>query len=109
LKTTTAKSRNGNIPTATLKLFLPAASIRAAPKKPDELPPEFYDADGQPPWNQVALFCRKHVAQLHSHWEREFVTDMAGKTLWRQPSEKQAKHLLAIFIRLGGVYEPNGN
>jgi hypothetical protein len=82
---------------------------RAEEARRRELPPEFYDADGQPPWNQVALFCRKHVAQLHSHWEREFVTDMAGKTLWRQPSEKQAKHLLAIFIRLGGVYEPNGN
>src|SRR5262245_62685737 len=74
-----------------------------------ELPPDFYDADGHPRWNEIALFCRKHVAQLRSDWEREFVTDMAGKTLWRQPSEKQAKHLIAIFIRLGGVYEPNSN
>jgi hypothetical protein len=72
-----------------------------------DLPPEFYDADGQPRWNEIALFCRKNFAQLRSEWEREFITDMAGKTLWQQPSQKQAKHLLGIFIRLGGIYEPN--
>jgi hypothetical protein len=85
------------------------AKGRAEEVQRRDLPPEFYDADGHPRWNQVALFCRKHVAQLRSDWEREFVSDMAGKTLWRQPSEKQSKHLLAIFIRLGGVYEPNSN
>jgi hypothetical protein len=80
---------------------------RAEEAQRRDLPPEFYDADGQPRWNEIALFCRKNVAQLRSEWEREFITDMAGKTLYRQPTEKQAKHLLAIFIRLGGVYEPN--
>jgi hypothetical protein len=80
---------------------------RAEEAQRRDLPPEFYDADGQPRWNEIALFCRKNVAQLRSEWEREFITDMAGKTLWRQPTEKQAKHLLGIFIRLGGVYEPN--
>jgi hypothetical protein len=82
---------------------------RAEEAQRRELPPEFYDTDGQPRWNEIALFCLKHVAQLRNDWERDFVTDMAGKTLWRQPSPKQAKHLLAIFIRLGGVYEPNSN
>ena len=80
---------------------------RAEEAQRRDLPPEFYDADGQPRWNEIALFCRKNVAQLRSEWEREFITDMAGKTLWQQPSQKQAKHLLGIFIRLGGVYEPN--
>ena len=43
--------------------------------------------------------------QLRSEWEREFVTDMAGKTLYREPSEKQAKHLMGIFVKLGGYYD----
>jgi hypothetical protein len=80
---------------------------RAEEAQRRDLPPEFYDANGQPRWNEIALFCRKNVVQLRSKWEREFITDMAGKTLWQQPTEKQAKHLLGIFIRLGGVYEPN--
>jgi hypothetical protein len=69
-----------------------------------EAPPEFYDADGRPRWNEIALFCRKHSARLSSDWERQFVSDMAGKTLWREPSEKQAKYLLGIFVKLGGEY-----
>jgi hypothetical protein len=71
-----------------------------------EAPPEFYDADGHPRWNEIALFCQKNSAQLRDEWERTFVNDMAGKTLWREPSEKQAKHLIAIFVRLGGYYDP---
>lgn len=71
-----------------------------------EAPPEFYDADGHPRWTEIALFCQQNMARLSSDWERTFVNDMAGKTLWQQPSEKQAKHLLAIFIKLGGRYDP---
>lgn len=71
-----------------------------------DLPPEFYDADGSPRWNEIALFCQKHEKRLRDDWERTFVNDMAGKTLLREPTEKQAKHLLAIFIRLGGYYDP---
>jgi hypothetical protein len=71
-----------------------------------QAPPEFYDADGQPRWNEIALFCQKNTARLRSEWEQTFINDMAGKTLWSQPSEKQAKHLLAIFVKLGGHYEP---
>jgi hypothetical protein len=71
-----------------------------------EAPPEFYGADGEPRWAAIALFCQKHVTQLRSTWEREFINDMAGKTLLREPSEKQAKHLLAIFVKLGGSYDP---
>jgi hypothetical protein len=69
-------------------------------------PPEFYDTDGQPRWNAIALFCQKNIARLTSAWERQFINDIAGKTLWQQPSEKQAKHLLAIFVKLGGHYDP---
>jgi hypothetical protein len=79
---------------------------RVEEARKQQAPPEFYDTDGHPRWNAIALFCQKHTARLHSDWEREFISDMAGKTLWREPSEKQAKHLLAIFVRLGGHYDP---
>jgi hypothetical protein len=71
-----------------------------------QAPPEFYDADGQPRWNAIAMFCQKNITRLRSDWERTFINDMAGKTLWSQPTEKQAKHPLAIFVKLGGHYEP---
>jgi hypothetical protein len=79
---------------------------RVEEARKQQAPPEFYDADGRPRWNDIALFCQKSVDQLRDGWEKEFINDMAGKTLWREPSEKQAKHLLAIFIRLGGRYDP---
>ena len=69
-------------------------------RQPDH-PPEFYDADGNPRWHAVALFCQKHHQRLRPA-EQEFVDDMAGNTMWREPTEKQAKWLLSIFIRLGG-------
>jgi hypothetical protein len=71
-----------------------------------DAPPEFYDADGEPRWLEIALFCQKNGEALRSEWERTFINDMAGKLLWREPSEKQAKHLLAIFIKLGGRSDP---
>jgi hypothetical protein len=64
-------------------------------------PPEFYDADGYPRWNAIALFCQKNHRRLRPI-EQGFVDDMAGSTLWREPSEKQARWLLSIFLRLGG-------
>jgi hypothetical protein len=71
-----------------------------------DLPPAFYDADGNPRWNEIGLFCQKNVARLRGEWERTFINDMAGKTLLRTPTVKQAKHLLAIFVQLGGAYHP---
>jgi hypothetical protein len=68
-------------------------------------PPEFYDIDGRPRWSEIARFCQQHLGELRSDWERTFVKDMAGKTLWSQPTEKQAKHLLGIFVKLGGHYD----
>jgi hypothetical protein len=76
---------------------------RAEQLREQQAPPEFYDADGQPRWNEIALFCQRNDARLRSEWERTFVNDMAGKTLLREPTEKQAKYLLAIFVKLGGT------
>ena len=79
---------------------------RAEQQQQDALPPEFYYADRQPRWNEIALFCQRNNGRLRSDWEKTFVADMAGNTVWRQPTEKQAKHLLAIFVKLGGSYDP---
>jgi hypothetical protein len=79
---------------------------RTEEAKRRELPPEFYDADGHPRWNEIALFCQRNIVQLRGDWERTFINDMAGKTVWREPTESQAKHLIAIFVRLGGYYDP---
>jgi hypothetical protein len=70
-----------------------------------QAPPEFYDADGQPRWNEIALFCQKNTAPLNA-WERGFIDSVAGQTLWKLPSDKQIKHLLGIFVKLGGRYDP---
>jgi hypothetical protein len=72
-----------------------------ARSRPQDQPPDFYDGDGQPRWNAIATFCQKHHPRLRPN-EQEFIDDMAGKTMWREPTEKQGKWLLSIFIRLGG-------
>ena len=66
-----------------------------------QAPPEFYDADGCPRWNAIALFCQQRHQRLRPN-EQEFIDDMAGQTMWREPTEKQSRWLLSIFIRLGG-------
>jgi hypothetical protein len=33
---------------------------RAEEARKQAAPPEFYDADGHPRWNEIALFCQKH-------------------------------------------------
>jgi hypothetical protein len=73
---------------------------RAEQVRLQEGPPEFYDADGHPRWNAIALFCQKNHQRLRPA-EQGFVDDMAGNTLWHEPSEKQARWLLSIFLRLG--------
>ena len=78
---------------------------RAEVRTEQKSPPEFYDMGGFPRWNAIALFCQRHLTRLRDDKERSFVNDMAG-TLWREPTEKQAKWLLAIFVRLGGRCDP---
>jgi hypothetical protein len=77
---------------------------RAEEQRKQAAPPEFYDVDGGPLWIEIAQFCQQNIGRLHDNWERTFINDMAGKVLLREPSEKQAKHLLAIFVKLGGPY-----
>ena len=62
---------------------------------------EFHNVDGTPAWNEIALFCQQNNSRLREN-ERQFVNDMAGRSVWREPTEKQAKWLRSIFYRLGG-------
>lgn len=78
-----------------------------------EAPPEFYDIDGSPRWYEIASFCQQNSTQqrngvpLLSRWERDFVSDMPSKmVMYRRPTSKQARFLIAIFIKLGAPYEP---
>jgi hypothetical protein len=72
-----------------------------ARKKEQIAPTDYYNEDGQPRWGAIAAFCQKNYDRLRSS-EQQFVDDMAGSTMWRQPSEKQGRWLLTIFLRLGG-------
>lgn len=73
-------------------------------RREDEL--EFYDADGQPRWYEMAVFCQRNTDRLRGTWEKEFVGDIAGKVLDREPSRKQAQCILRIFVKLGGRCDP---
>jgi hypothetical protein len=79
---------------------------RAEGRAEQQLPPEFFDLNGQPRWSEIALFCQRNIARLRNAREKEFVNDMAGKMTWCEPTERQGKWLFAIFVKLGGRYDP---
>ena len=60
--------------------------------------------DGSYDWLAIALFCQRENTRLRGDVERKFVNDMAACMSFpgREPKEKQAVWLLAIFRRLGG-------
>ena len=80
---------------------------RTEEARKQQAPPEFYDADGSPRWYEIAMFCQQNSAQLHSDWEQNFTSDMPSKIIkFGKPTDKQIPHLLAIFVKLGGYYDP---
>ena len=69
-------------------------------------PPEFYNADGSPRWYEIALYCQENSAHL-DEWEQNFVSDMPARMIkYGAPKGKQIPHLLGIFVKLGGKYDP---
>jgi hypothetical protein len=52
-------------------------------------------------YHDMALYCQQHSSSLRSN-EREFINDMAAKTVWREPTEKQGAWLKSIYYKLGG-------
>jgi hypothetical protein len=62
---------------------------------------DFHNVDGTPAWHEIARFCQQHNDRLREN-ERDFINDMASRTVWREPTPKQEKWLRSIFFRLGG-------
>jgi len=67
---------------------------------------EFYDADAQPRWYEIAVFNQRNVDRLLGSWEKDFSNDMPSRMLWNTPSHKQAQQMLRIFVKLGGYCDP---
>lgn len=58
------------------------------------------DDDG-PPWHAIACECAAHRDRLRDQREKDFVADMVRwTTRGGQPTEKQAKWLRSIYVRL---------
>jgi hypothetical protein len=64
-------------------------------------PGNFRNVDGAPCWNEIALWCQRRGERLKEN-ERQFIDDVASRTVWREPTEKQGMWLMSIFYRLGG-------
>ncbi len=71
------------------------AGVRAAEAK-QYGPGNFYKVDGTPAWHKIARFCQHSRDRLREK-ERGFIDDMASRTVWREPTERQAKWLRSIF------------
>jgi hypothetical protein len=48
-------------------------------ERKQQAPPEFYDAGGQPRWQEIALFCQNNITRLRSEWERTFINPSPTK------------------------------
>jgi hypothetical protein len=73
-------------------------------ERPAEEATEFFDEDGTPRWYEIAAYCRESRGHSLSDWERNFADDMPAKmACYGRPTSAQAKHLLRIFIKRGGV------
>jgi hypothetical protein len=80
---------------------------RAEEAQKQAAPPEFYDADGEPRWYEIAVFCQQNSSKLRDKWEQDFANDIPAKILkYSEPTERQKPHLLGIFVKLGGRYVP---
>jgi hypothetical protein len=62
---------------------------------------DFHNVDGTPSWHEIARFCQQNSDRLRPN-ERQFIDDVTSRTVWREPTERQAQWLKSIFYRLGG-------
>ena len=59
----------------------------------------FSKARELPNWRKWPRFCQANGERLG---KRAFVDNMTTRTVWREPTERQAKCLKSIFLKLGG-------
>jgi hypothetical protein len=75
-------------------------------ERPAQEATEFFDEDGTPRWYEIATYCRENQGHSLSNWEKNFADDMPAKIAsYGRPTSAQARHLLRIFIKLGGVVD----
>jgi hypothetical protein len=86
-----------------LKLYAAgyAARIRAAEQKHQYDDDGFTDACRVPTPHEMARWCQQRANRLREN-ERQFINDIASRTVWRAPTERQRKWLESIFLKLGG-------
>jgi hypothetical protein len=53
------------------------------------------------PWHRMALYCQQRIDRLDER-HHQFIADMASRTVWSDPTEKQGKYLKSLFFKLGG-------
>ena len=82
-----------------------ADGVRAADAKLHHDEDGFRSVDGAASWHRIARFYQDRSARLRGN-ELDFVDDMVGLTVWREPTPKQAKWLRGIYTRLGGRLPP---
>jgi hypothetical protein len=65
-------------------------------------PATFHNVDDdRPPWHAIACECAAHLDRLRDQREKVFVADMVGwTTRGGEPTEKQAKLLRSIYVRV---------
>jgi hypothetical protein len=63
------------------------------------------DKDGEALGAVYAL--RRTLLQDHAHEldpkHRQFIDDMASRTVWHEPTDKQQKYLKSLYLKLGGL------
>jgi hypothetical protein len=62
---------------------------------------DFHNTDGTPSWHAIAVWCQRHDDRLRDN-ERQFINNVAARTVYREPTAKEEKWLRSIFLRLGG-------
>ena len=83
-----------------------ADGVRAAEAKLHHDQDGFRDIDGIPSWHEVAIWCQRRSERLRET-EAGFLDDMAGRTVYSEPTPKQEKWLRSIYLRLGGGRLPS--
>jgi hypothetical protein len=96
---------NGKLSNAEMRKLYDAgyrAGIRATELKQFSGGEDFMNVDGTPAWDAIARFCQQQSPKLRNDKERQFVADMAARTVYREPTAAQEKWLRSIFYRMGG-------
>ena len=66
---------------------------------------QFFDAGGEPRWEEIAKFCESNPARTSlKPNEQEFIDEMLVKLRWRSPTRPMGGFLLSIFWKLGGTF-----